>query len=135
MATFSVKYMGDLQLECTHDASGAVIRATAPKDNGGTGDCFSASDLCATSLGTCALTIMGLYAKKHGLDIAGAAAKVTKTMGANPRRIACVEVTFTMPAGSYSQEDKAGLEQAANTCPVCYSLHPDIEQKFTFVWL
>lgn len=134
MTTMSVKYLGDLEVSCTHDDSGASFVTTAPKDNGGTGEAFSPSDLAATAVAACALTIMGLYAKNHDVDIVGTTAKVTKTMSASPRRLGCVEIVFTFPAKGYSDKEKTSLERAAHTCPVHLSLHPDVEQKMSFVW-
>ena len=69
-----------------------------------------------------------------GLDIEGARADVQKIMGANPRRIAKVEVTFTMPPNHFTEKDKSLLEAAALTCPVCKSLSLDCEQAIKFVW-
>lgn len=134
MANVTVTYLGDLRTECTHPASGAVIITDAPVDNHGKGEAFSPTDMCAAALASCALTIMGLYAKNHDCDITGTAVSVTKTMSANPRRIAALEVTFIMPDKEYTGQQKASMEHAALTCPVHHSLHPDIEQKFSFTW-
>ncbi len=135
MATISSEYQGNLRVASTHLQSGTTIITDAPTDNGGQGRAFSPTDLAANALGACALTIMGLYAEGHSLDIKGATMEITKTMSASPRRIACIEVTFTMPANDFSEKDKKALVNAAYTCPVHKSLSPDVEQKFNFVWL
>ena len=134
MATIKEVYLGDLRVECEHLASGTKIITDAPVDNQGKGEAFSPTDLCATALGACALTIMGIYARAHGLDITGAEAEVTKTMSASPRRIGKVEVVFRMPAKGYTDKDKKALENAAHSCPVHLSLHAETEQVFTFIW-
>ncbi len=134
MATISEKYLGDLRVECVHNASGTVIITDAPVDNQGKGEAFSPTDLCATALASCATTIMGIYARSHDIDITGMTVEVVKTMSASPRRIGKLEVTFNMPEREYSDREKKALINAAHTCPVHLSLHPDIEQIFTFNW-
>ena len=134
MTTMSLKYNGDLRVECTHMQSGTKIITDAPVDNHGKGQAFSPTDLCATALGACAMTIIGLYAQNHGVDVTGAEMEITKSMSADPRRIGKVEVIFTMPDRPYSEKEKIVMERAAHTCPVHLSLHPDVEQVFTFNW-
>ncbi|MBQ8173125.1 MAG: OsmC family protein [Mailhella sp.] len=134
MATVKEIYLGDLRVECEHLASGTKIITDAPVDNQGKGEAFSPTDLCAAALGACALTIMGIYARNHGIDIVGASTEVTKHMSASPRRIGKIEVIFNMPAKGYTDSQKKALVNAAHTCPVHLSLHSDIEQVFTFNW-
>ena len=135
MATITGKYLGDLRVESTHTASGATLITDAPLDNQGKGEGFSPTDLCVASFGSCALTIMGIFAKNHGLDITGTTMEINKVMSANPpRRIARIEVVYTMPDRDYSDKDKKSLERAADTCPVRLSLHPETEQKVIFKW-
>ena len=134
MATVSAKYLGDLRVECVHNQSGTKIITDAPTDNQGKGEAFSPTDLCATALGACALTIMGMYAADNNLDISGATADVTKVMGIAPRRISKIEIAFHMPARNFSDADKAALVEQFKSCPVCHSLHPDIEKAITFHW-
>lgn len=134
MTIMSETYLGNLRVECVHQQSGTVIVTDAPTDNGGKGEAFSPTDLCATALGACALTIMGKYGETHGCDISGATVQIEKKMGVNPRRITGIDVTFTFPDREFTDKQKAGLEKAALTCPVHHSLHPDLEQKFVFKW-
>lgn len=134
MATVIAKYLGDLRCECQHMASGVTLVTDAPTDNHGKGESFSPTDLCVTALATCAMTIIGLYASTHDLDVKGARVEIAKTMSANPRRIAKVEMIFHMPRRKYTDEQKLSMERAALACPVHLSLHPDVEQIFTFNW-
>ncbi len=134
MATITSEYLGNLRVATKHVESDTTIITDAPIDNGGQGRSFSPTDLAATALGTCALTIMGLAAEKHSLDISGATMNIVKEMSANPRRIARLEVTFTMPANNFSEKDKTILENAAHTCPVHKSLAPEVVQEFIFIW-
>lgn len=132
--TSRIEYLGDLRTQATHLLSGQQILTDAPLDNQGRGEAFSPTDLCATSLGSCMLTIMGISARGHGLDITGTTAEITKIMAADPRRIARIEVKIIMPKGDYSERHRQILETAARTCPVAFSLHPDLVQVIEFVW-
>ena len=134
MATVSAKYLGDLRMECVHNQSGTKIITDAPSDNQGKGESFSPTDLCATAVGACAMTIIGIYGKNHGVDVTGTEVEITKTMSASPRRIGKIEVVFKMPARCYSEKEKASIERSAYSCPVHLFLHPDVEQAFTFIW-
>lgn len=136
MPTSKTVYLGDLRTQATHLASGEQIITDAPLDNNGKGEAFSPTDLAATSLGSCAMTIMGIVARRDEIDFAGSEIEVTKIMSAElPRRIARIEVHFTMKSSVVlSDEIKAKYIRTAHTCPVALSLHPDIEQVFDFTW-
>lgn len=134
MVQIDATYLGELRCSATHAPSGNVLTTDAPKDNHGLGEAFSPTDLLATALGTCMLTIMGISARKHGLDLAGAAVRVIKEMAppaTPPRRVARLTVTFTLPA-HLSPEQRTALENAAKSCPVHHSLHPDLVTDLTF---
>lgn len=132
MATSQIKYLGNLRTEAVHLQSSEKIITDAPVDNQGKGEAFSPTDLLATSLGNCMLTIMGMAANQHNIELEGTTCSVTKVMAANPRRVAEIHVVFDFPENSYSDKDRQILEKAANTCPVIYSLHPDIVKNVSF---
>lgn len=132
--TSKVEYNGSLRTQAVHLRSGNEIITDAPTDNNGKGQAFSPTDLVATALASCMLTIMGIRANKMELDITGAKADILKIMDSNPRRIAEVVVDVTMPSGSFSDKDKEILEKAAKTCPVALSLHSDTIQTVNFHW-
>lgn len=134
MATVTASYLGNLRVACTHERSGARLITDAPVDNHGKGEAFSPTDLCAAALGSCAMTIMGIVAERHGLDLTGARMEITKTMQADPRRIGALEIILHMPEQPYTEKDRNILECAAHTCPVLHSLHPDIEKRIQFIW-
>lgn len=134
MTTVTAEYLGDLRVSCTHTASGANIITDAPVDNHGKGQAFSPTDLCSTSLAACAMTIMGIFAQEHGLDVAGTTIEVTKIMGENPRRISEIRVIYNMPDKGYTDKDKKSLERAAHTCPVRLTLDKDVQQNISFNW-
>ncbi|MDX5437916.1 MAG: OsmC family protein [Pontibacter sp.] len=135
MATIKNTYKGDLRTTAQHLASGNTIITDAPVDNNGKGEAFSPTDLVCAALGSCMMTIMGIVANRSNIDIEGMEIDVVKVMAAEPRRIAEVVLTFTMPAGkAYSDKEKAMLENAARTCPVALSLHPDITQTVSFIY-
>ncbi len=137
MPTSKIVYLGDLRTEATHLQSGEKIITDAPTDNNGRGEAFSPTDLAATSLGSCAMTIMGIVARRDDIDIKGSEVSITKVMSTDtPRRIVRVEVGFTIKTPKLlSEEDKVKLIRAAHTCPVAHSLHPDIEQVMNFEWV
>jgi putative redox protein len=134
MSTITTLYSGDLRTQATHRASGNHLITDAPVDNNGRGEAFSPSDLVCAALGSCMMTIMGIVAKRHDLDLEGTRIEITKIMAADPRRIAEVILQFTLPARPFSEKDRALLEHAARTCPVALSLHPDLKQTITFVY-
>lgn len=135
MLTSSVKYKGELRTEATHLQSGNVILTDAPKDNHGKGEAFSPTDLVATALASCMMSIMGILAKKEGMtSIDGATADVTKVMYAEPRRIGEIHIKITFPKNTYTEKERKIYEHAAHTCPVAKSLHPDLKQVITFNW-
>lgn len=131
MSTSQVIYKGDLRTECEHLQSGNKFITDAPVDNQGKGEAFSPTDAVATALASCMLTIMGIKARDHGMDIEGTSARVTKHMAANPRRISKIEIEFSFNS-DFGTMEKTILENAAKTCPVIYSLNPDIEKVITF---
>ena len=132
--TFSLSYHGDLRCEARHEPSGTTLITDAPLDNQGRGESFSPTDLVATGLGVCMFTIMGIVAKRDGIALAGATARVEKHMTSTPpRRIERIVVRFALPA-TIPAEDRAKLERAAHTCPVALSLHPDVVQDVAFAY-
>lgn len=131
--TAKVTYLGNLRTEAEHLQSGTKIITDAPVDNHGKGESFSPTDTVATALATCMLTIMGIKAEASEIAIEGTTAQVTKTMAANPRRISKIEVVFSFPK-KYDDKVMKVLENAARTCPVFYSLHPDMEKEIRFIW-
>ncbi|QEY23651.1 OsmC family protein [Neisseria animalis] len=127
----TIRYTGQLHNDLTHLQSGDTISTDAPTDNNGKGEAFSPTDLLASSLAACALTIMGIKAESMGLDLAGARAEVEKEMAADPRRVAKVAVDFYLSA-ALDGKSRAVLEAAAYTCPVAKSLSADLVQEFRF---
>lgn len=133
MSTSKVTYLGNLRTECEHLKSGATYITDAPTDNNGKGEAFSPTDTVATGLANCMLTMMGIKARDLPVTLDGSTALVTKTMATNPRRISKIDVTLELPENVDSKSQKI-LENTANTCPVLYSLHPDIEKVIVFNW-
>lgn len=133
MVTITAKYEGDLCCTATHGPSEARLNTDAPKDNEGLGRYFSPTDLVATALGTCILTTMGIVARRHGIELQGAEVKVEKHMHAQPRRIGRLPVEVVI-RGNFDDAQKKLLENAAHTCPVHKSLHPDVQAPITITW-
>lgn len=134
MTTIRAVYLGDLQVECEHVQSGRKITTDAPVDNEGQGRSFSPTDLCAASLGACILTVIGIYAGKHGLDLRGTEVEITKKMAVAPRRIGEIDVVVHMPDLSYSDKDRLVLMRVARTCAVHNTLRHNVIQHIDFHW-
>ncbi len=132
--TTEIIYAGDLHTDARHIRSGNIIQTDAPTDNNGKGEAFSPTDLVAAALGSCVLTIMGIAARNHNIDMTGATAQVNKVMLANPRRIGKLEVMIQMPEGNFTEKEKKILDKAAHGCPVKQSLHPDLEETIIIKW-
>jgi uncharacterized OsmC-like protein len=128
MATAETKYIGELRTIARHVLSGQSITTDAPPDNNGKGEYFSPTDLVATALGSCMSTIMGIFAQRHEFDINGTEAVITKIMIDNPRRIGEIIIDLTFPHNNYSEKERMLIDQAARTCPVAKSLHPELKQ-------
>ncbi|MCX7002337.1 MAG: OsmC family protein [bacterium] len=131
-----IAYEGQLRCRATHGPSGAVLVTDAPLDNGGKAASFSPTDLVATATGACIMTIMGLVAQRHNLDLTGTTIRVVKEMVAEPvRRIGALAITITLPKGlALGADDRARLERTAQACPVKHSLHPEVKVAVTFVY-
>jgi putative redox protein len=132
MKTSKIVYSGNLRTEASHLKSGKTIITDAPVDNNGKGEAFSPTDLLATSLGCCMVTIMGIVANNNNINIDGTTLEITKMMEANPRRVAEIIVEFKMNGNSYSDKEKQLLENAARTCPVAKSLSAELKQTVIF---
>lgn len=132
MATIQTTYLGELRTEATHVQSGNKLITDAPLDNKGKGEAFSPSDLLATALGSCMITIMGIAAREQNVDIDGTTCSITKIMASDPRRVGEAQIILNFPKGVYTDKVKTILERAALTCPVAKSLHPDLLQNVVF---
>lgn len=135
--TSSVVYTGDLRTTCTHLRSQSSFETDAPIDNNGKGERFSPTDLMATSLATCMITVMGIKARTMGFDLNDVKIDVLKIMKADPRRVGGIELSFHIPEAlkDIDEKTKAILRNTGETCPVMKSIHPDIEVKVDWgVW-
>jgi uncharacterized OsmC-like protein len=130
--TAKTKYLGNLRTESVHVKSLNRVITDAPVDNKGKGEAFSPTDLLATSLAACMLTIMGIAADNAKLNIEGVECDVTKIMAANPRRVSEIVVVFNFAKNNFSEEEKKILRDAAHSCPVAQSLSKDLKQNITF---
>ena len=133
MTKISTVYTGNLRTEAVHDQSGSKLVTDAPLDNHGKGEFFSPTDLLATALGSCMLTIMGSSAEEYGYNLDGTTVETEKIMGTNPRRVVEVKITFNFPKGNnFTDRQKRVIESSARTCPVANSLHPDLKKTVVF---
>ena len=133
MSKANIVYQNNLRTESEHIASGEKIITDAPVDNNGKGEAFSPTDLVATALGSCIITIMAISARKYDIDVTGTNASVKKIMGSDPRRISEISIDINMNK-NIEEKDRKRLERAALACPVHKSLHPDLEKKIRFIY-
>ena len=134
MSTSKIIYKNNLRTEAQHIASGQKIITDAPLDNNGKGEAFSPTDLVATALASCMITIMAIAAKKNGINISETSASVKKVMGTNPRTISDIIIEIKM-SKDLALKDRKRLEKAALACPVHKSLHPDMNKEITFSYV
>ena len=128
-----VKYKGELRTEAEHLRSGKTIITDAPVDNQGKGEAFSPTDLVATSLASCMLTIMGIVAERDGIKLEGTIAEVEKNMAKNPRRIGEIKIKIKF-SQKLNPDEREKLERAAKTCPVSGSLNENLKETFEFIY-
>lgn len=134
MVEIRIAYKGELRCEAIHAPSGTVMTTDAPRDNHGKGESFSPTDLVATALGTCMMTVMVIAARKLDVDITGSTVVVNKTMVVKPeRRIGELAVVIRVPQ-ALDEATKEALKAAALSCPVHHSMHPDIAMPIAFQW-
>lgn len=135
MVEIHATYEGALRCQATHGPSSSTLGTDAPVDNHGKGERFSPTDLAATALGTCMMTVMGIYAEREGMDLRGTKVRILKEMTPQPpRRISKLTVEMTIPLpGDHPQRET--LERTGLNCPVYLSLHPEIEKAVTFQWV
>ena len=131
--TSIVSYLGNLRTVSVHSSSNEKIVTDAPTDNNGKGEAFSPTDLVASSLSSCILTVIGIVSKQLEYDLTNTTSSVKKIMGDNPRRIVEIEVKIKF-SQSTDSKTKSIIEKSALNCPVAKSLHPDIKQNISFVW-
>ena len=134
MSKIEVLYISDLRTEANHVDSGDHILTDAPKDNMGQGEAFSPTDLFATALGSCMLTIMGISANTQNINIDGSKVFINKLMGTGPRRIIAIDLVFDIK-GKLTDKQKTILIKSAKHCPVSKSIHPDIKETIKFNFL
>jgi putative redox protein len=132
METVKTIYQGDYRTQATHIQSSSQLITDAPTDNNGKGEAFSPTDLVATALASCMLTLMDMTARKYDFSLGEVTVSTTKIMAANPRRISAIVLDFDLASSEYTPKQREILERAAHTCPVALSIHPDIELKTTF---
>ena len=125
-------YQGELRTEVTHLRSGIKIITDAPPDNNGKGEAFSPTDLACAALSSCMMTLMGITARREGIDLTGLRSEIVKIMSPSPRKISEVQITFTHVNLVATDAQKEMLKHAALTCPVTLSLSESIRQNVTF---
>jgi len=130
--TSKVVYLGDLRTECTHIQSGTKIITDAPLDNQGKGEAFSPTDLLATSLASCMMTIIGIYCKNHGINFDSCTAEIEKIMGVNPRKVEKIIVHIDFTGNNWDSSTLEKVIIAGKTCPVAKTIEDSVQIEFNF---
>jgi len=135
MVSITALYDGGLRCTATHGPSGQTLITDAPVDNHGKGESFSPTDLVATAVANCMMTVMGIAAERHGVDLKGMQVVIDKEMSTDiPRRIAALRSVMSIPLpGDHPQ--RSLLEAAAKSCPVKQSLSSEIDSSVEFQWV
>ena len=126
MKTASVRYLGELRTECTHLGSGIKIITVAPLDNHGKAEAFSPTDLVATSLASCVMTIIGIYCQTHQIPFVAAEATIEKQMGIDPRRISKIILDLDLSGNDWDELTKKKVIAAGKACPVARTLEGNV---------
>ena len=135
MVTINSTYDGGLRCTSTHGPSGVTLFTDAPVDNHGKGESFSPTDLVATAVANCMMTVMAITAERHGLDVKGTTVTIGKEMSTDaPRRIVGLKSAMTIPLPA-DHPQRALLEAAALSCPVKKSIAPEIDASVEFRWV
>ena len=130
--TSKVTYLGNLRTSCTHLASGSTIITDAPVDNHGKGEAFSPTDLVATALASCMITIMGIYCQEHGVEFNSCEASILKVMASSPRRIEKVRLEMDLTGNNWDEKTLHKVIAAGKACPVARTLEGNVELEFIF---
>jgi len=132
MLISEVSYLGNLRTACTHVKSGETIITDAPTDNNGKGEAFSPTDLLATSLATCAITIIGIYCRKNNIQFNYCQASVGKIMGTNPRKVDRIQIELKVSDNNWDKVTQRKVEKVARTCPVELTLQNNVHIDYKF---
>ncbi|MBM3185672.1 MAG: OsmC family protein [Bacteroidetes bacterium] len=132
MSTSVVTYSGNLRTTCTHLSSGKTIITDAPIDNHGKGEAFSPTDLVATSLASCMLTIIGIYCQNHDIEFISGTVEVEKIMASSPRKIEKIRLNIDLNANNWDQETRKKVIAAGKACPVAKTLDGNVVMEFNF---
>ena len=133
MATARITYLGNLRTSCEHLASGTKILTDAPVDNHGKGEAFSPTDLVATSLASCMMTIMGIYCAEHGISFETCEASIEKHMTSGPRRIERIVVHMDLSGNQWDDHTRKKVIMAGRACPVAKTLEGNVELEFNYL--
>ena len=132
--TSKVFYQGNLRTKCVHLKSGNEIITDAPVDNFGKGEAFSPTDIVATALASCMVTVMAIKADQLNIDFKKINADVEKIMSSNPRRISEIKIKINLPV-KISKKDKTIIERAGDNCPIHNSLNPKVKRTIKYNWI
>jgi uncharacterized OsmC-like protein len=131
--TSIITYLGNLRTSCIHVKSGNTIITDAPVDNFGKGEAFSPTDLVATSLASCMLTIIGIYCQNHEIEFKSGSVEVEKIMSSMPRKIETIRLNIDLTGNNWDERTRKKVIAAGKACPVAKTLDGNVEMEFNFI--
>lgn len=131
--TSIITYLGNLRTSCIHVKSGNTLITDAPVDNFGKGEAFSPTDLVATSLASCMLTIIGIYCQNHEIEFKSGFVEVDKIMTSSPRKIETIRLNIDLNGNNWDKETRNKVIAAGIACPVAKTLDGNVEMEFNFI--
>ena len=132
MSKIKCSYIGDLKCEAKHLQSGNLITTDAPLDHCGKGENFSPTDLLATSLGSCLLTIMSIKARSNGWELSNIYLDIEKIMTKNEeRKIEQLIIDIYIPK-NLTNEKIDLIKNASKDCPVTRNLSESLDLKINW---
>lgn len=132
MKISEVSYLGNLRTSCKHLKSGDTFITDAPIDNNGKGEAFSPTDILATSLASCAMTIIGIYCNKNGLSFERCEASVNKLMSSHPRKVEKISIEMKLSENEWDERTLAKVIQVARACPVELTIEKNVQIEYKF---
>ena len=132
MSKIKCSYLGDLKCEAEHIQSGNRVNTDAPLDHCGKGENFSPTDLLATSLGSCLLTIMAIKARSNGWELENIYLDIEKIMTKDKeRKISQIKIDIYI-SENLSKEKISFLKRASKDCPVTRNLSNSLDLKINW---
>ncbi|MGI6222179.1 MAG: OsmC family protein [Prevotella sp.] len=133
MALITTKFLGNGRTHTVYNVTGKEMTTDVDKSNGGLGENPNPVMLLCSSLAACALSVIGMSAKKMNLDASGCWAEVTDVKeDFDTYQVTHIALTIHLKAEFEPSARKRLEAYAHKACFVGNSLKA--EKEFTFVY-